>query len=710
MPVITENYDVVIVGAGHAGCEAALACARMGLETIMFTVSVESIALMPCNPNIGGSSKGHLVRELDALGGEMGKNIDKTFIQSKMLNSSKGPAVHSLRAQADKAAYTMSMRHVLENQDHLTIRQQEVAELITTEDVDKLTEKERKIAFDTVLSTESTKYPVDLVDKSSNTDAELSPDAQSTCEYFANDALKAEQSRENSENNDVDNSVSNVDKHHSRIIGVRSVSGAAYFAKAVVLCTGVYLKSRCIYGDVSNYTGPNGLMAANHLSASLRAHGVQLVRFKTGTPARIDKRSIDFSKMAEQKGDERVVPFSFSTDPASVQIEQESCWLTYTNEETHKIIRDNIDRSPLYSGVIHATGPRYCPSIEDKVVRFADKPRHQVFVEPEGKYTNEMYIDGMSSSMPEDVQFAMYRTVPGLEHARIVRNAYAIEYDCLAPKQLRSSLEFRNIDGLFSGGQFNGSSGYEEAAAQGIIAGINAAQYVKGKKPLVLKRSESYIGVLIDDLVTKENHEPYRMMTSRAEYRLLLRQDNADLRLRKYGYEVGLISEEQMDALRKKEKAIKEEIDRVKHQNIGTGDAVQDFLEAHGSTRLESGATLADLIRRPELSYELLAAIDSERPDLPDDVKEQVNIEIKYEGYIDRQKRQVAQFEKAEKRSIPEDIDYDDVKSLRLEARQKLKEFRPENVGQASRIAGVSPADISVLLVYLKQLAYRNRK
>ena len=657
MPVITENYDVVIVGAGHAGCEAALACARMGLETIMFTVSVESIALMPCNPNIGGSSKGHLVRELDALGGEMGKNIDKTFIQSKMLNSSKGPAVHSLRAQADKAAYTMSMRHVLENQDHLTIRQQEVAELITTEDVDKLTEKERKIAFDTVLSTESTKYPVDLVDKSSNTDAELSPDAQSTCEYSANDALKAEQSRENSENNDVDNSVSNVDKHHSRIIGVRSVSGAAYFAKAVVLCTGVYLKSRCIYGDVSNYTGPNGLMAANHLSASLRAHGVQLVRFKTGTPARIDKRSIDFSKMAEQKGDEKVVPFSFSTDPASVQIEQESCWLTYTNEETHKIIRDNIDRSPLYSGVIHATGPRYCPSIEDKVVRFADKPRHQVFVEPEGKYTNEMYIDGMSSSMPEDVQFAMYRTVPGLEHARIVRNAYAIEYDCLAPKQLRSSLEFRNIDGLFSGGQFNGSSGYEEAAAQGIIAGINAAQYVKGKKPLVLKRSESYIGVLIDDLVTKENHEPYRMMTSRAEYRLLLRQDNADLRLRKYGYEVGLISEEQMDALRKKEKAIKEEIDRVKHQNIGTGDAVQDFLEAHGSTRLESGATLADLIRRPELSYELLAAIDSERPDLPDDVKEQVNIEIKYEGYIDRQKRQVAQFEKAEKRSIPGSVE-----------------------------------------------------
>ena len=710
MPVITENYDVVIVGAGHAGCEAALACARMGLETIMFTVSVESIALMPCNPNIGGSSKGHLVRELDALGGEMGKNIDRTFIQSKMLNSSKGPAVHSLRAQADKAAYTMSMRRVLENQDHLTIRQQEVAELITTEAVDKLTRKERKIALDTVLSTESTKCPVDMVDKPSNTDAELSRDEQSTCEYSAQNALKADLGQENSENNVVDNSVRSVDKHHSRIIGVRSVSGAAYFAKAVVLCTGVYLKSRCIYGDVSNYTGPNGLMAANHLSASLRAHGVQLVRFKTGTPARIDKRSIDFSKMTEQKGDETVVPFSFSTDPASVQIEQESCWLTYTNEETHKIIRDNIDRSPLYSGVIHATGPRYCPSIEDKVVRFADKPRHQVFVEPEGKYTNEMYIDGMSSSMPEDVQFAMYRTVPGLEHARIVRNAYAIEYDCLAPKQLRSSLEFRNIDGLFSGGQFNGSSGYEEAAAQGIIAGINAAQYVKGKKPLVLKRSESYIGVLIDDLVTKENHEPYRMMTSRAEYRLLLRQDNADLRLRKYGHEVGLISDEQMETLRKKAESIRREIDRVKHQNIGTGDTVQEFLEAHGSTRLESGATLADLIRRPELSYELLADIDPGRPDLPDDVKEQVNIEIKYEGYIDRQKRQVAQFEKAEKRNIPEDIDYDDVKSLRLEARQKLKEFRPENVGQASRIAGVSPADISVLLVYLKQLTYRKRK
>ncbi len=710
MPVITENYDVVIVGAGHAGCEAALACARMGLETIMFTVSVESIALMPCNPNIGGSSKGHLVRELDALGGEMGKNIDRTFIQSKMLNSSKGPAVHSLRAQADKAAYTMSMRRVLENQDHLTIRQQEVAELITTEDVDKLTRKERKIALDTVLSTESTKCPVDMVDKPSNTDAELSRDEQSTCEYSAQNALKADLGQKNSENNVVDNSVRSVDKHHSRIIGVRSVSGAAYFAKAVVLCTGVYLKSRCIYGDVSNYTGPNGLMAANHLSASLRAHGVQLVRFKTGTPARIDKRSIDFSKMTEQKGDETVVPFSFSTDPASVQIEQESCWLTYTNEETHKIIRDNIDRSPLYSGVIHATGPRYCPSIEDKVVRFADKPRHQVFVEPEGKYTNEMYIDGMSSSMPEDVQFAMYRTVPGLEHARIVRNAYAIEYDCLAPKQLRSSLEFRNIDGLFSGGQFNGSSGYEEAAAQGIIAGINAAQYVKGKKPLVLKRSESYIGVLIDDLVTKENHEPYRMMTSRAEYRLLLRQDNADLRLRKYGHAVGLISDEQMEALRKKAESIRREIDRVKHQNIGTGDTVQEFLEAHGSTRLESGATLADLIRRPELSYELLADIDPGRPDLPDDVKEQVNIEIKYEGYIDRQKRQVAQFEKAEKRNIPEDINYDDVKSLRLEARQKLKEFRPENVGQASRIAGVSPADISVLLVYLKQLTYRKRK
>ncbi len=652
MAAITENYDVIVVGAGHAGCEAALACARRGLETILFTVSIESIAMMPCNPNIGGSSKGHLVRELDALGGEMGKNIDATFIQSKMLNKSKGPAVHSLRAQADKAEYSRRMRMIMENQEHLTIRQQEVSEL--------LTEK---------LSTKSDQNLVDNVD---------------------NIGGKPEKSNNSKEN----------EKY--RIVGVRVVSGATYVAKSVVLATGVYLKARCIYGDVSQWTGPNGLMAANHLSESLRKNGVVLTRFKTGTPARIDKRSIDFSKCVEQKGDTPVVPFSFSTDPASVQIEQESCYLTYTNEETHRVIRDNIDRSPLYGGVIQSTGPRYCPSIEDKVMRFADKDRHQVFIEPEGRYTNEMYIDGMSSSMPEDVQFAMYRSVPGLEHAKITRNAYAIEYDCLAPKQLKASLEFKNIEGLFSGGQFNGSSGYEEAAVQGFVAGVNAGQYILGNEPLVLKRSESYIGVLIDDLVTKENHEPYRMMTSRAEYRLLLRQDNADIRLRKYGYELGLITEEQMNALKEKERLIHEEIERVSHVNIGTSEKVQSFLEAHESTRLDSGIKLAELIRRPELSYQILAEIDPKRPSLPIDVAEQVNIEIKYEGYIKRQLRQVAQFEKQEARLIPEDLDYDEVESLRLEARQKLKDFRPANIGQASRIAGVSPADISVLLVYIK--------
>ncbi len=652
MAAITENYDVIVVGAGHAGCEAALACARRGLETILFTVSIESIAMMPCNPNIGGSSKGHLVRELDALGGEMGKNIDATFIQSKMLNKSKGPAVHSLRAQADKAEYSRRMRMIMENQEHLTIRQQEVSEL--------LTEK---------LSTKSDQNLVDNVD---------------------NIGGKQEKPNNSKEN----------EKY--RIVGVRVVSGATYVAKSVVLATGVYLKARCIYGDVSQWTGPNGLMAANHLSESLRKNGVVLTRFKTGTPARIDKRSIDFSKCVEQKGDTPVVPFSFSTDPASVQIEQESCYLTYTNEETHRVIRDNIDRSPLYGGVIQSTGPRYCPSIEDKVMRFADKDRHQVFIEPEGRYTNEMYIDGMSSSMPEDVQFAMYRSVPGLEHAKITRNAYAIEYDCLAPKQLKASLEFKHIEGLFSGGQFNGSSGYEEAAVQGFVAGVNAGQYILGNEPLVLKRSESYIGVLIDDLVTKENHEPYRMMTSRAEYRLLLRQDNADIRLRKYGYELGLITEEQMNALKEKERLIHEEIERVSHVNIGTSEKVQSFLEAHESTRLDSGIKLAELIRRPELSYQILAEIDPKRPSLPIDVAEQVNIEIKYEGYIKRQLRQVAQFEKQEARLIPEDLDYDEVESLRLEARQKLKDFRPANIGQASRIAGVSPADISVLLVYIK--------
>lgn len=633
MPVIEEFCDVVVVGAGHAGCEAALACARLGLETYIFTVSVESIALMPCNPNVGGSSKGHLVRELDALGGEMGKNIDKTFIQSKMLNKSKGPAVHSLRAQADKSDYSLSMRKVLENQEHLTIRQQEVAEIITE----------------------------DVADDSNN---------------------------------------GNI---YKIIAGVKTVSGAVFHAKAVVLCTGVYLTARCIYGDVSQYTGPNGLMAANHLSDSLRANGIELRRFKTGTPARIDKRSIDFSKMVEQKGDDRVVPFSFSTNPEDVQIDQVSCWLTYTNENTHKVIRENIDRSPLYGGVIKSTGPRYCPSIEDKVMKFPDKDRHQVFIEPEGRYTNEMYIDGMSSSMPEDVQFAMYRSVPGLENARIVRNAYAIEYDCIAPKQLKSTLEFKKISGLFSGGQFNGSSGYEEAAAQGLIAGINAAQYIKKKEQLTLLRSESYIGVLIDDLVTKENFEPYRMMTSRAEYRLLLRQDNADLRLRKYGYQVGLISQEQMDYVNFKEKAIRKEIERVSGVNVSPSAEINAFLEGKNSTILETGAKLIELIRRPELSYQELAFVDRGRPELSEDIIEQVNIEIKYDGYIKRQKKQVLQFAKMEKKAIPDDIDYDDVKSLRIEARQKLKEFRPSSIGQASRVAGVSPADVNVLLVYLKQ-------
>lgn len=629
MKVLEEFIDVAVVGAGHAGCEAALACARMGLSTVVFTVSVESIALMPCNPNIGGSSKGHLVREVDALGGEMGVNIDKTFIQSKMLNESRGPAVHSLRAQADKAEYSRKMRQVLENTDNLQIRQAEVTEILVEE---------------------------------------------------------------------------------GRITGVKTYSGAVYHCRACVLCTGTYLRARCIYGDVSNATGPNGLQAANYLTDSLKSHGIEMQRFKTGTPARIDRRSIDFSKMEEQFGDERVVPFSFTTDPESVQIDQVSCWLTYTNEETHTIIRENLDRSPLYSGMIEGTGPRYCPSIEDKIVKFSDKKRHQVFIEPEGLYTNEMYIGGMSSSLPEDVQHRMYRTVAGLENARIVRNAYAIEYDCINPRQLKSSLEFKNIRGLFSGGQFNGSSGYEEAAAQGLVAGINAALYVLEKEPLVLDRSECYIGVLIDDLVTKENREPYRMMTSRAEYRLLLRQDNADIRLTEKGYQVGLISEERYRALLEKERQIEAEIRRVEHEPVGANKTVQDFLEKNGSTPLKTGTTLGELIRRPELNYELLKEIDRDRPSLPEAVREQVNINIKYEGYIKRQLKQVEQFKKLEKKKIPEHINYDQVGSLRIEAVQKLKLYRPESIGQASRIAGVSPADISVLLVYLEQMKGRKHE
>lgn len=625
MPFLEETYDVAVVGAGHAGCEAALACARLGLETILFTVSVDSIALMPCNPNIGGSSKGHLVRELDALGGEMGKNIDKTFIQSKMLNESKGPAVHSLRAQADKQEYTRQMRMTLENTDHLTIRQAEVSEIIVEDGV---------------------------------------------------------------------------------LCGVKTFSGAVYHVKAAVLCTGTYLRARCIYGDVSNPTGPNGLQAANHLTDSLKANGIEMFRFKTGTPARVDKRSIDFSKMEEQLGDERVVPFSFSTDSESVQKEQVSCWLTYTNEETHKIIRENLDRSPLFSGVIEGTGPRYCPSIEDKVVKFPDKERHQVFVEPEGLYTNEMYLGGMSSSLPEDVQYAMYRTVPGLENVKIIRNAYAIEYDCINSLQLKASLEFKKIRGLFSGGQFNGSSGYEEAAVQGFMAGVNAAMEIMGREPVVLDRSQAYIGVLIDDLVTKENREPYRMMTSRAEYRLLLRQDNADLRLRKIGYEIGLVSQEEYDRLLWKEKAIEEESRRLETVNIGTSEKVQNFLAQHNSTVLKSGTTLAELVKRPELNYFMLTELDDKRPKLPYDVQEQVNINIKYEGYIKRQMQQVAQFKKLENKKIPEDFDYSLVNSLRKEAVQKLNQRKPANIGQASRISGVSPADISVLLVYMEQMRH----
>lgn len=626
---VEENYDVVVVGAGHAGCEAALACARLGLKTICFTVSVDSIALMPCNPNIGGSSKGHLVRELDALGGEMGKNIDKTFIQSKMLNESKGPAVHSLRAQADKQSYSCEMRQTMENTRDLVIRQAEVTELI-------IEDKEIK--------------------------------------------------------------------------GVRTFSGAVYFAKAVILATGTYLKARCIYGEVSKDTGPNGLQAADHLTESLLANGIEMYRFKTGTPARVDKKSIDFSKMEEQFGDERVVPFSFSTDPDLIQKEQVSCWLTYTNEETHQIIRDNLDRSPLFSGAIEGTGPRYCPSIEDKVVKFPDKNRHQVFIEPEGLYTNEMYLSGMSSSLPEDVQYAMYRTVRGLERVDIVRNAYAIEYDCIDSRQLKPSLEFKKIKGLFSGGQFNGSSGYEEAAVQGFMAGVNAAMQIMGRDAVVLDRSQAYIGVLIDDLVTKENREPYRMMTSRAEYRLLLRQDNADLRLRRIGHEIGLVDDETYGKVVKKEQDIVAEVERLEKTNVGATHKVQEFLKEHDSTELKTGVTLAELVRRPELDYFMLTEIDEKRPKLSFDTAEQVNINIKYEGYLKRQQQQVTQFKKLESKKLRSDFDYRTVKSLRIEAVQKLNLYKPVSIGQASRIAGVSPADISVLLVYLEQMRYGGQR
>lgn len=631
---IREKVDVCVVGAGHAGCEAALACARMGLETVIFTVSVDSIALMPCNPNIGGSSKGHLVREIDALGGEMGKNIDKTFIQSKMLNKSKGPAVHSLRAQADKADYSREMRMVLENQEHLTIKQAEVCEIL----------------------------------------------------------------------------AENVDNSFKKAIGVKIFTGTVYESKAVILCTGTYLKARCLCGEAITYTGPNGLQPANYLSDSLKALGIEMRRFKTGTPARMDKRSLDFTKMEEQFGDKKVVPFSFSTNPEDVQINQVSCWLTYTNEKTHDIIRNNLDRSPIYAGIIEGTGPRYCPSIEDKVVKFADKERHQVFLEPEGIHTNEMYVGGMSSSLPEDVQAAMYRTVPGMENCKMVRNAYAIEYDCINPNQLYPTLEFKNIKGLYSGGQFNGSSGYEEAAAQGLIAGINAALMIQNREQLILDRSEAYIGVLIDDIVTKETFEPYRMMTSRAEYRLLLRQDNADLRLREKGYYAGLITDEQYRELIHKKKMIENEIQRLKNTFIGASALIQDFLERKGSSSLKTGSSLAELICRPELNYEVLAEIDSGREKLPDDVIEQVNIEIKYEGYISRQLRQVEQYKKLEKKLIPKDFDYDNVPSLRIEARQKLKKYNPVSIGHASRISGVSPADISVLLVYLEQYNKSNIK
>ena len=623
---LIENIDVAVVGAGHAGCEAALACARLGLKTVVFTLSIESIALMPCNPNIGGTSKGHLVRELDALGGEMAKNIDKTFIQSRMLNTSKGPAVHSLRVQADKKDYSYEMRKVLENTDNLKIKQIEVSEIIVEED-----------------------------------------DGKKICK------------------------------------GVRTVSGAVYYAKATILATGTYLRSRCIYGEVSEFTGPNGLKCATYLTDSLKEAGIKFYRFKTGTPARVDKRSVDFSKMEAQKGDDPIVPFSFSTDRASIQKEQIDCYLTYTNEDTHEIIKANIERSPLYSGFIEGTGPRYCPSIEDKVVKFPDKLRHQIFVEPEGLYTNELYLAGMSSSLPEDVQYKMIRTVKGLENADIVRNAYAIEYDCIDARQLMPSLEFKEISGLFAGGQFNGSSGYEEAAVQGFMAGVNAAMKIQEKEAVIIDRSLAYIGVLIDDLVTKESKEPYRMMTSRSEYRLLQRQDNADIRLSEIGYNIGLVPEETYQKVLKKIELIEKEVQRLENTHIGAKEEVQNLLKANDSTILNNGVTIAELIRRPELDYIKLAEIDPDRPEVDIDTAEQININIKYMGYIKRQTQQVKLFKKLENKKIPKDIDYDEVNSLRIEAAQKLKEVRPISIGQASRISGVSPADITMLMVYLER-------
>ena len=615
-----ENIDVAVIGAGHAGCEAALAASRIGFSTVLFSINLDSIAMMPCNPNIGGSSKGHLVREIDALGGEMGKNIDKSYIQTRMLNTSKGPAVYSLRAQADKNKYHIEMKKVLENTPNLDIVQGEISEIIVKDGV---------------------------------------------------------------------------------VTGVLKEDGVLYNCKAVIICAGTYLKAKCLYGEMAIESGPNGLRQATHLSKCLEELGIKMYRFKTGTPARIDKRTVDFSKMSIQDGDENIVPFSFENTPEDIKREQLPCYLTYTNSKTHQIINDNLHRSAMYGGMIEGTGPRYCPSIEDKIVRFADKERHQIFIEPEGEDTNEMYVQGMSTSLPIDIQIEMYRSIEGLENCKIMRNAYAIEYDCIDATQLKLSLEFKNIKGLFSAGQFNGTSGYEEAAAQGIIAGINATKYIKNEEPLVLDRSQAYIGVLIDDIVTKGSLEPYRMMTSRAEYRLLLRQDNADLRLTEIGYKVGLITEDRYNRFLDKKKKIEEDIKRIKKMSIAPSDEVNSLLEKYNSTPLSTGIKFTDLIKRTELSYTALAPLDKDRPELSYDIEEQVNIQIKYEGYIEKQLRQVEQFKKLEKKRIPKDIDYNKVMSLSLEGKQNLEKIRPESIGHASRISGISPADINMLLVYL---------